>query len=184
MYIGAHKSILQRLSSPNILSLKSQRQNAKETRNETVIDMLFYCSGSSNYDEDEFESPCATGLIRGIGQTGSISRSSGRWCYGTRWSSNYTDDSWFTVDLGEVKDFDTIVIDWEAARARTFKVLVSNDKEQWTNVIDQDGTIEGQDGKQTIRLTTARARYVKLQGIQRATPYGYSFYAFEVHKRF
>ncbi|WP_152391620.1 DUF4855 domain-containing protein [Paenibacillus guangzhouensis] len=104
--------------------------------------------------------------------------------YGTRWSSNYTDDSWFTVDLGEVKDFDTIVIDWEAAHARTFKILVSNDKEQWTNVIDQDGTFEGKDGKQTIRLTTTTARYVKLQGIQRATPYGYSFYAFEVHKRF
>ncbi len=104
--------------------------------------------------------------------------------YGTRWSSNYTDDSWFTVDLGEVKDFDTIVIDWEAARARTFKILVSNDKAQWTNVMDQDGIIEGQDGKQTIRLTTTTARYVKLQGLQRATPYGYSFYAFEVHKRF
>ncbi|MGZ9585233.1 DUF4855 domain-containing protein [Paenibacillus marinisediminis] len=104
--------------------------------------------------------------------------------YGTRWSSNYTDDTWFTVDLGGVKDFDTIVIDWEYARAKTFKIFVSNDKEQWTNITDNDGVIEAKDGKQTIRLQTTNARYVKLQGIQRATIYGYSFYEFEVHKRF
>ncbi|OPA80262.1 hypothetical protein BVG16_05865 [Paenibacillus selenitireducens] len=87
-------------------------------------------------------------------------------------------------EKGETKGIDTVVIDWEAARAKTFKILVGSDKEQWTNVIDNDGIIEGIDGKQTIRFNPTTARYVKFQGIQRATVYGYSFYEFEVHKRF
>jgi len=103
----------------------------------------------------------------------------------TRWASNYVDNSWFTVDLGEVKEFDTIRIDWEYARAKTYRILVSNDKKEWVNVtMKNDGIITAQDGRDTIHFTPTEARYVKFEGIQRNTDYGYSFYEFGVYNIF
>ncbi|MBR2568069.1 MAG: discoidin domain-containing protein, partial [Paenibacillus sp.] len=92
------------------------------------------------------------------------------------------DDSWFQVDLGEVTSFDTLRIDWELARANTYKLLISNDRQNWTNVIkDNDGIITAHDGKETVRFEPVRARYVKFQGIKRNTDYGYSFFEFGLY---
>ncbi|MFY0758905.1 DUF4855 domain-containing protein [Metabacillus dongyingensis] len=103
--------------------------------------------------------------------------------HSTRWSSAYADDAWFSVDLGEQKAIDTVVIQWEGAFAKKYKILVSDDKENWTNVIkDNSGIIEGQGGKETLSFNKVRARYVKFQGVERATDYGYSFYDFGVYQ--
>lgn len=102
--------------------------------------------------------------------------------YSTRWASNYVDDSWFQVDLGEAKSFDTLRIDWELARANTYKILISNDQQNWTSVIkDNDGIITAHDGKETVRFEPVQARYVKFQGIKRNTDYGYSFFEFGLY---
>ncbi|MGG0814199.1 DUF4855 domain-containing protein [Paenibacillus alvei] len=104
---------------------------------------------------------------------------------GTRWASNYVDHSWFMVDFGDVKEFDTIRIDWEYARAKTYKILVSQDKKEWVNVTSKnDGVITAQDGRDTIHFTPTEARYVKFEGIQRNTDYGYSFYEFGIYNIF
>ena len=58
----------------------------------------------------------------------------------TRWSSNYTDDQWITVDLGSVVAFDQVYILWEQAYALTFSVQVSNDNATWTDAISVDNT--------------------------------------------
>nr|WP_258168654.1 discoidin domain-containing protein [Paenibacillus sp. AR247] len=113
--------------------------------------------------------------------------SSTRWAsnYGfssTRWASNYVNDSWFQVDLGEAKTFDTVRVEWEFARAKTYKILVSDDQQNWTSVIqDNDGIITAHDGKETVHFAPVTARYVKFQGIERATDYGYSFYEFGIY---
>ncbi|MDO3680854.1 DUF4855 domain-containing protein [Paenibacillus ehimensis] len=100
----------------------------------------------------------------------------------TRWASEYRDNTWFQVDLGAPTDIDTVRIDWELARAKTFQLLVSNDKQNWTNVTQENGGIlTATDGKQTVSFNPVQARYVKFQGIQRATDYGYSFYEFGVY---
>ncbi|MCJ8010950.1 DUF4855 domain-containing protein [Paenibacillus sp. KQZ6P-2] len=100
----------------------------------------------------------------------------------TRWASNYVNDSWFQVDLGEAKEFDTVRIDWEFARAKTYKLLVSDDKQNWTSVIkDNNGIITARDGKETVHFEPVKARYIKFQGIERNTDYGYSFYEFGVY---
>lgn len=101
----------------------------------------------------------------------------------TRWASNYDDNSWYQVDLGESRTLDTIRIDWEYARAKTYKVLVSDDKQNWVSVVkDNGGIITAHDGKETLRFDPVKARYVKFQGIQRNTDYGYSFYEFGVYQ--
>lgn len=100
----------------------------------------------------------------------------------TRWASDYINNSWFQIDLGEVKEMDTVRIDWEYARAKTYRLLVSDDKQNWTNAVsDNDGIITAHDGKETVQFDPLKARYIKFQGIERATDYGYSFYEFGVY---
>ncbi|MFD0696617.1 discoidin domain-containing protein [Paenibacillus sp. GCM10027628] len=100
---------------------------------------------------------------------------------GTRWASEYTDDTWFSVDLGGQQDINSVVIKWETAFAKTYKIFVSGDGEHWTNVKANDGTIDGHGGVETIAFDTVKARYVKFQGIERGTQYGYSIFEFEVY---
>ncbi|MGZ9585661.1 DUF4855 domain-containing protein [Paenibacillus marinisediminis] len=99
----------------------------------------------------------------------------------SRWASDYVNDTWFQVDLGEAQMVDTVRIDWEYARADQYKILVSNDKQTWTNVMANDGIIKAHDGKETVQFNPIKARYIKFQGVKRATDYGYSFYEFGVY---
>lgn len=99
----------------------------------------------------------------------------------TRWASTLTDDAWFTVDLGASKEISKVVIHWEYAYSEAYKILVSNDGEQWMNVLTNDGIVNGQGGVEPISFDPTNARYVKFQGIKRGTWYGNSFFEFEVY---
>lgn len=100
----------------------------------------------------------------------------------TRWASELLNNTWFQVDLGEVTEMDTVTIDWEYARAKTYRLLVSDDKQNWKSVIkENDGVITAKDGKETVHFDPIEARYIKFEGIERATFYGYSFYEFGVY---
>ncbi|HEY4456763.1 MAG TPA: discoidin domain-containing protein [Pseudonocardiaceae bacterium] len=58
----------------------------------------------------------------------------------TRWSSNYTDNQYITVDLGSAVAFDQVQLTWEQAYAMTFQIQVSNDGNTWTSVASVDNT--------------------------------------------
>lgn len=99
--------------------------------------------------------------------------------YSTRWSSQFSDPQYFKVDLGEQKYFNEIRIFWETAYGKEYIIEVSNDNLNWKKIIEQkngNGNIE----KWIVNET---ARYIKLTGIKRGTPYGYSIYEFEVYNR-
>ena len=99
---------------------------------------------------------------------------------GTRWSSNFADDAWISVDLGKTYAIDKVVLNWEAAYGKAYKIQTSTDGNNWTTVKDltnQDG------GEDTITFNAVNARYVRMQGVTRALPYGYSIYEFEVYGR-
>jgi uncharacterized protein YlaN (UPF0358 family) len=95
----------------------------------------------------------------------------------TRWASNYDDNAWIYVDLGEPKEFDRISLSWEGAYGKQFIIQVSNDASEWTNVYTQGA---GNGGTESITFNKTTARYVKLQGVKRATQWGYSLYEFQV----
>ncbi|MFC5401405.1 DUF4855 domain-containing protein [Cohnella soli] len=100
----------------------------------------------------------------------------------TRWASEVRDTSWFQVDLGSPQTFDTIRIDWEYARADKYRLSVSNDKTTWQPLIAaNNGVITAADGKNTVVFPATTARYIKFEGITKATGYGYSFYEFGVY---
>lgn len=95
----------------------------------------------------------------------------------TRWSSDYRDDSWIQLDLGQARRIDRVHLHWEAAYGRAFGISVSDDGVDWKTVFTET---EGDGGEDQIRFTPVTARYVRLQGEERATQWGYSLYEFEV----
>jgi Spore coat assembly protein len=92
---------------------------------------------------------------------------------GTRWSSAYHDSEFAIVDLGEVYDVGYVSINWEFAAGLEYEILLSTDGENWKKVASED---DGEAGVFSYRFDKRAARYVMLQGIKRASEYGYSVY--------
>ncbi|MFI5896932.1 discoidin domain-containing protein [Actinoplanes sp. NPDC051513] len=59
----------------------------------------------------------------------------------TRWSSRYQDGEWLRVDLGDGTTFDRVAIAWEQAYARAYRIQVSDNGDDWTDVKSVDNTI-------------------------------------------
>jgi subtilisin-like proprotein convertase family protein len=98
---------------------------------------------------------------------------------GSRWSSQFSDSEWIYVDLGSVSTINRIVLRWETAFGRGYKLQVSNDASTWSDVYS---TTTGDGGVDDITLATAASgRYVRMLGTQRGTIYGYSLWELEVY---
>lgn len=95
----------------------------------------------------------------------------------TRWASGYHDNEWIYVDLGKLYHIDKVFLSWEAAFGKQYKIQVSNDGVQWTDVYTE---LNGDGGTDEISFNSIEARYVKMQGIKRASSWGYSLYEFKV----
>jgi hypothetical protein len=97
---------------------------------------------------------------------------------GTRWASGRTDSQWIYVDLGAQYNLSNVVLNWEAAYGKSYKIQVSNDAATWTDVYS---TTTGDGGIDNITFSSTNARYVKMLGILRGTQYGYSLWEFGVY---
>ena len=95
----------------------------------------------------------------------------------TRWSSAFSDSEWIQVDLGTVQPFNTVTIVWEAAFGRAYQLQTSNNGSNWETVFS---TTTGKGGTEKIGLKPVNARYVRMQGVKRAMPYGYSLFELKV----
>lgn len=97
----------------------------------------------------------------------------------TRWASQYSDPQWIYVDLEEEYEIERVYIEWEAAYAGQYKIQVSNDATNWTDVYTEysgDGDIDD------IKLS-AKGRYVRIYCMQRRTSWGNSIYEFGVYPK-
>ncbi len=107
---------------------------------------------------------------------------------GSRWESAQQDPQYWQVDLGSSQTFNTIKIVWEAAYGKTFTIEAGDnvDGEGWltggTTIASVTGqTLAGFPNTQTIYVGNTTAKYLKFNGIERGTGYGYSFWEFEVY---
>lgn len=98
----------------------------------------------------------------------------------TRWASDWSDDQWWSVDLGSARSVGRVVLDWESAHASAYRVEVSDDNRTWRTVSQ---TTSGRGGVETSRFEPTTARYVRVHGTERATRYGYSLREVAVHAR-
>jgi beta-glucanase (GH16 family) len=96
---------------------------------------------------------------------------------GTRWSSGFSDPQWIRVDLGASHTVNRVVLNWEAAYGRAFQVQTSPDGAAWTTIFS---TTTGTGGVQDLSVS-GTGRYVRMNGTQRATQYGYSLWEFQVY---
>ena len=69
---------------------------------------------------------------------------------GSRWSSDFNDNAWITVDLGQAQAFNRVVLRWENAYGRAYLIQTSNDQQNWTTVYTQNA---GQGGIEDIGFT-------------------------------
>ena len=90
------------------------------------------------------------------------------------------DNAWITVDLGSVKSVDIVKIYWEAANAKDYKLLVSDDNSSYTEVKDFVGLAAG-DRTDVITGLNTSCRYIMMQGVTRQLPYAYQIFEFEVY---
>jgi len=95
---------------------------------------------------------------------------------GTRWSSAASDDQWLQVDLGATASISQVVINWETAYGKDYKIQASNDGSAWTDL----RSVTGGDGGTDTLDVSGQGRYVRLLGIHRATQWGYSTWEFQV----
>lgn len=98
---------------------------------------------------------------------------------GTRWESAQTDAEWFLLDLGQSRTFNYIKILWEGAFAKRFQLLASADGETFTDFYTESN-LEAAGWQNLYFETAVTARYIKYQGIERATQWGQSFFEFQV----
>ncbi len=96
---------------------------------------------------------------------------------GTRWSSAFSDPQWLQVDLGSSQPVCQVLVNWEAAYAKSFQLQLSTDGSTWNTVYT---TTTGAGGNQTYNVTGS-GRYVRVYGTLRATAYGYSIWELGVH---
>lgn len=90
----------------------------------------------------------------------------------TRWESEYHDNAWLTVDLGEVKKINGVNIVWEGAYASEYSVEVSIDGVSFTKVADETLAREG---LKSTAFDETDARYIKVNCKKRAnTKFGSS----------
>jgi beta-galactosidase len=92
------------------------------------------------------------------------------------------DPSWLQIDLGSSQAFNTVIINWENAYATQYQILYTNDdpatNPTWNVAYTNNA---GVGGTETLSFPTVSGRYIRLNGIQRATQYGYSVYEFQVY---
>lgn len=97
----------------------------------------------------------------------------------TRWSSRFSDPQWIYVDLGARKEIERVILHWETAYAKEYKIQVSDDAVTWTDIYSTttgDGEVDNLD-------VSAWGRFVRMYGVTRGTGWGYSLREFEVYAR-
>jgi len=161
----------------------------------SLWEMEVYASGSSNNNNNNTNQGGSSsgsgstggtyGVIKANTATASGAESDGMAAVnavdgntGSRWSSNFDDNAWITVDLGKTYSVDKVVLNWEGAYGSAYKIQVSTNGSNWTTVKELSGQDGGED---VITFSATNARYVRMQGVTRALPYGYSLWEMQVY---
>ncbi|WP_246312006.1 di-heme oxidoredictase family protein [Pseudaquabacterium terrae] len=91
----------------------------------------------------------------------------------TRWSSAFTDDQWLSLDFGARVSFSRVQIQWEAAHAKAYELQASDDGVSWSTL---RAVPSSSGGSETLSALAGSGRHLRIKGLQRATPYGYSIF--------
>jgi hyaluronoglucosaminidase len=97
----------------------------------------------------------------------------------TRWSSPVADDAWVQVELPAPARVGRVVLRWQDAYAAGYQVRTSADGVTWRTAAT---VADGGGGTETVWLDAPEdVRFLRVQGVRRATKYGYSLYGVEAY---
>jgi hypothetical protein len=91
----------------------------------------------------------------------------------TRWSSAYTDPQWLQIDLGMVQSVNRVLLNWQTAYGKAYRLEVSTDGSTWGTVYS---TTAGDGGTDHITFDPVETRFVRIYGTARGTQWGYSLW--------
>jgi hypothetical protein len=94
----------------------------------------------------------------------------------TRWASAFDDGAWIQFDFGVKTQVGYMKLLWENAYGKQYNLLVSDDGQNWTQI---RSVTNGQGGTEEFFNLGVNSRYIRLQGVARATQYGYSLFEVE-----
>jgi len=102
----------------------------------------------------------------------------------TRWSSyqngENNDNQWIAIDLGNTYKVNKVVLNWEAAYGKSYRIEVSTNGSNWTTATSITNNTSA--GIKEHPFTSRDARYVRMYGLERGNEYGgYSLYEFEIY---
>ncbi|MFC2015854.1 glycoside hydrolase family 3 C-terminal domain-containing protein [Chloroflexota bacterium] len=95
----------------------------------------------------------------------------------TRWSSQFSEPQWISVDLGTRQRIARVILHWETAHAEEYRIQVSDDRSQWTDIhstVAADGQVDNLE-------IAGTGRYLRLHATQRAAVWGNSLWELEVY---
>jgi M6 family metalloprotease-like protein len=95
----------------------------------------------------------------------------------TRWASRFAEPEWIYFDLQKVYSITTVNINWEKASALNFNLQSSADGINWTTVRSVTNNIS-----LSCKITdlSFSARFVRIEAVNRTTPWGFSIYEVEI----
>lgn len=96
----------------------------------------------------------------------------------TRWGSPFSEPHFLEVNLGSVREISHVVLRWEPAYAKEYRLEVSQDRNEWKTVWTQK---RGRGGREDVSFEPCSAQYVRLFCEKRATGWGFSLYELEVY---
>jgi len=96
----------------------------------------------------------------------------------SRWSADNKDEEWIYVDLQGEHMVNRVVLNWENAYAKEYKIQLSTDAKIW---IDAIMVRDGKPGPEALSFDETPARYVRVQGIKRGSGWGYSLFDIKVY---
>ena len=101
---------------------------------------------------------------------------------GSSWESEHGVDAvTLTIDMGKLRIFNTVQLRWQTAYGKHFTIDVSNDNAAWRTIKEVNEELSDFPYEQNIELAANdTARYIRFNGIERGTQWGYNLYEFRV----
>jgi len=91
----------------------------------------------------------------------------------TRWESTHVDNAWIQFDFGAKTALGSMKLVWENAYGKEYSIQVSDDATNWSQL---RYVADGKGGTEEFLNLSANVRYVRINGVKRATQYGFSLF--------
>ena len=99
-------------------------------------------------------------------------------CVSSNKDNPYEDPQSWSMDLGRSYEIDKVVLYWENAAAKKYKIYVSENKTDWMEVASEEA---GEKGRFKYDFAPTNARYVKIELEERTMEiYGYCMYEWQI----